>query len=385
MKILHINVCYITDKFYETFYENLLLKGLEQTIYVPYKKDNYKSEDLDRLKKHKKDIKIIASPIKTLADRVLYHAKIEKYFNDLEKKSNYFEKIDVIHAHSLFSDGGVAYYANKKYNIPFIVAVRTTDTDYYLKYMFFLKPFMKKIFEKASKIVFISPNLQKKVLNIITDAKLKEVIKEKSIIIPNGIDKFWIENNYVKTSNSFPQIKLIQVGRLTKRKNQKLTLLSVSNLLSKNYNVSVDFVGDGEDYKKLKALSRKLKIEDKVKFYGYIEDKNVLLELYRKSDIFVLPSHTETFGISYIEAMSQGLPVIYTKNQGIDEYYKEFEVGCHVNSYSVSELCDGILKIVEKYNEISKTCSRESLKYDWDNIANQYLFIYNEIIFNKIK
>jgi L-malate glycosyltransferase len=380
MEVLHINVAYICDKFYETFYDHLLLEGIQQTVYVPYKKADYENVDLDSIINRRNDLNVIASPIKTTIDRLFYFTKINKYFNDIETKSNHFEGIELIHAHSLFSDGGVAYYASEKYNIPFVVAIRTADTEFFLKYMKYLKPFMVKILTQAKKIIFINPNLKKQIMGIITDENLKMQVDSKSDIIPNGIDRFWIENRFKKTDRSYSKIKLLHVGRLIKRKNQKLTLLTTADLVKRGYDVNVDIIGAGKDLKQLIALSKKLKIQDRVVFHGYIQDKQYLLKLYRSSDYFLLPSYTETFGIAYIEAMSQGLPVIYSKNQGIDGYFKELEVGCSVNSNSFNDMSDAILRIRERYDEISKRSHQKSMEFDWQEIAQAYYEVYENSV-----
>jgi glycosyltransferase involved in cell wall biosynthesis len=63
--------------------------------------------------------------------------------------------------------------------------------------------------------------------------------------------------------------------------------------------------------------------------------KEKLLNNYRNSDIFIMPSYNETFGLVYIEAMSQGLPIIYTQNEGVDGYFKEGSVGYSVKTLMI--------------------------------------------------
>ncbi|WP_307345103.1 glycosyltransferase family 4 protein [Metabacillus malikii] len=385
MRILHLNVAGIVDKFYDTFFEHLRKSGnIDQIEYIAYKPGENKKEELDRFQNYHENIKVILSPIKRSIYRVMYFLKIRKYFLDIEGKINSIKSIDVLHAHSLFSDGGVAYYLKKKYNIPYVVAVRITDVDVFLKYFFHLRPFMKKILLNASKIIFLSPNIKKSIIDNLGNDAIKNNIIGKSEIIPNAVDNFWLKNHYYKEDNLQPELNLIQVGKLNKGKNPKTTILAVSELVNRGYDVKVDFVGEGQELNNLKKLVHELNLEDNVKFHGFIKDKSVLMNLYRKANFFILPSYFETFGISYIEAMSQGLPVIYSRNQGIDGYFEEGEVGVSINPSSQSEICDAVLHLQKSYNDISKRCTSNALSFDWEDLSIKYIEIYSKIIKDKL-
>lgn len=92
-----------------------------------------------------------------------------------------------------------------------------------------------------------------------------------------------------------------------------------------------------------------------------------------ENDLFVMPSHSETFGLVYLEALSQGLPVLYTKGQGIDGVFTA-SVGEAVNSRSVSSIGDGIKKIIQKYDSYKSIDDMSG--YSWFSIAKKYKQIY---------
>ena len=69
--------------------------------------------------------------------------------------------------------------------------------------------------------------------------------------------------------------------------------------------------------------------------------------------IFILPSIHETFGLVYAEALSQGLPIIYTRGQGFDGHFEEGEVGYSVDCYDYEEISNKVLEIITKYETIS--------------------------------
>ena len=101
--------------------------------------------------------------------------------------------------------------------------------------------------------------------------------------------------------------------------------------------------------------------------------------MYRKSDIFIMPSYNETFGLVYLEAMSQGLPIIYTKREGIDGYFKEETVGYSVNPKDINDIAGKIEMIIHNYNRISKNCYNLVDNFSWDKISKIYHDTYTSI------
>ena len=77
--------------------------------------------------------------------------------------------------------------------------------------------------------------------------------------------------------------------------------------------------------------------------------------------------------------MSQGVPVIYTKGQGIDGYFKDGEVGYSVNPKDISDIVKKIKIIIYNYNNISKNCYNLVEKFSWDKIAKIYYNIYKSL------
>jgi glycosyltransferase involved in cell wall biosynthesis len=101
-----------------------------------------------------------------------------------------------------------------------------------------------------------------------------------------------------------------------------------------------------------------------------------LIEIYSSQDISVMPSFYESFGLVYAEAMSQGLPVIYTKGQGFDGQFPEGYIGYHVDADSSQNISNGILSVVENYGEISNRCPEASKifhRYEYQMNTNLYI------------
>jgi len=161
-------------------------EGVPQIVYHPLRDNGKVGRNLIKFKNDKSEI--IYSPILDYTDRALYRKKIYKILRDIETRVD-LSKVTFIHAHTLYSDGGVAFLLNKKYNIPYVVAIRNTDINYFIKYLFWERAFGNKILQKAEANIFISKSYWKSLNNPI-DLK----ISNKSVVIPNGVDPFWLEN-----------------------------------------------------------------------------------------------------------------------------------------------------------------------------------------------
>ena len=93
-----------------------------------------------------------------------------------------------------------------------------------------------------------------------------------------------------------------------------------------------------------------------------------------------MPSFLETFGRVYAEAMTQGVPVIYTRGQGFDKNFPEGTVGYSVKADDVEEITDAVNKILNNYAEISKNCIENSCIFNWNDIAEQLDKLYSDSV-----
>lgn len=92
-----------------------------------------------------------------------------------------------------------------------------------------------------------------------------------------------------------------------------------------------------------------------------------------------MPSFYESFGLVYAEAMSQGLPVVYTRGQGFDQWFPDGEVGWSVDPNRPNEIVNAILKITEDYKRYKENALRGSNRFNWTRIVVEYLEIYKSV------
>lgn len=309
-----------------------------------------------------------------IVDRLLYFGKQRFLIRDI-KARKLAEGADIIHAHTLFSAGFAAYRLKVAYGIPYIVAVRNTDVNVFFHYMIHLRRLGVKVMEHASAVIFISPAYKYDVLHKYVPKRLRETIKEKSLVIPNGIDDFFLSNLPAQPKAiDHNELKLVYVGEISRNKNILTTLTACKILRKRGYNPTIKVVG------KIANACLKRVVHNQFVDYHPHCGKEEVLDYYRQSDIFVMPSLKETFGLVYVEALSQGLPIIYSKGQGIDGYFPEGYVGYHVKSTSAEGIANSIELIYNDYDKLSARAIESSRHFSWARISGLYETLYKQII-----
>lgn len=309
-------------------------------------------------------------------DRLLFKHKEKKVWAVF--KQLYSNNLpEIIHAHSLFSNGYIAYLANREFGIPYIVAVRNTDINVFFRKRPYLRSLGLKILNSAAKIVFISPSYEKILINHYLDSNCRAAVKAKSVVIPNGIADIFLKNQPVDFDNRgmSNDLKVLQVGDINENKNQIAVAIALDNLRKKGKKVSFKVVG------KIKNS----RIESQLRKYDFVTLSNPvshdkLIEYYRAADVFAMPSKYETFGLVYAEAMSQGLPVVYTKGQGFDGWAANGTVGMVVEYGNIDDLSYALEYCADNKGMMSESILELSKTFSWSRISDKYFELYNDIL-----
>ena len=197
-------------------------------------------------------------------------------------------------------------------------------------------------------------------------------------VIPNGIDDFWHQNRSpkkVKNNELNDKWRIITVGKICQRKNQVTVADAIEEMKKEGMNIEYEIIGKKEDTKLVDIIKEKSFVEIKD-----FMPKEQLINEYRNNDLFVLASTNETFGLVYAEAMTQGLPVIYTRGQGFDEQFEEGTVGYAVACDSVDEIKTGIISVMKNYDSLSKSCFELSKRFNWNDVAENLKEEYRKCI-----
>lgn len=284
------------------------------------------------------------------------------------------EKFDVIHAHDWLSFGAglVAKEATGK---PLVVHVHATEFDrgggninqevYRLE---------KEGMEKADKVVAVS-NYTKK---IITDHY--GIPAEKIEVVHNGID-FSEKKNLPKKIHKLKERGkkiVLFVGRLTIQKGPDYFVKAAKRVC--NFSGDFYFVisGSGDMEEQLMKEVARLGISDKVIFTGFLRGEE-LKKVYQEADLFVMPSVSEPFGLTPLESIINGTPVLLSKQSGVSEVLSH---ALKIDFWDVDDLAGKILSFLN-YEPLSscliKHGREEVEKITWDAAANKCLSIYEKL------
>ncbi len=313
-------------------------------------------------------VRIIYSDCLNYPDKVFFFFKTHKIARIIEQLVD-LSKVDCILAGTVYSDGVVAFLLHQKYKIPFSVAVRETDVTYQMRYRPYLNGYMKQLLNQAERVIFLSPTYKRYFKKFGMD-------QEKYTVIPNAVNDFWFQNPPQDRVIHNP-VSLVFIGEISKRKNVGTVISTIAELNKRSIETEFHIVGSGDEEGNCRALAKRLGIEKQVFFHGWQNRMDKIKMFYDQADIFIMLSHRETFGTVYIEAMSQGLPVLYTKGQGIDGYFEEGRVGYACDSTDVDDAADIVMKILDSYPAMSHNCVKESQVFKWDVVAKQYLAVIN--------
>lgn len=369
MKILHINSYFSTSGLFSQLYNRQINEGHNLSVYVPIA-DNFANDRLSV----SGDYTTVVRPFKGY-DRFIFHLKHYKILNDLKQRYHHHH-FDIIHAHSLFSNGWLAYHFAKSKNIPYIVAVRNADIRTFFRYMPWLRPIGIKILKNAQKIIFISRNSYQEVLHKYIPMNFQDDFIQKTIILPNGIDQYWHDHTvYQPRQLSDKTLNIVSTGKVMGLKRFPQLAQMVKAYQDQIGPAHLHIIGPDWNTHIVNKLTRM----SQVTYHGPMK-KEELKAFYRNMDVFALLSSPETFGLVYVEAMSQGLPVIYTRGEGFDSFFENGSVGMSVDKTDVQGFIDALIYIQKNYDNIRKNLPEKIKYFNWDHIHREYLKLYQKIL-----
>ena len=299
--------------------------------------------------------------------------------------SNFVCKFDVIHLNNLWNFPAlIAWYSAQKFGIPLIISPRGSIYKWSLSQGYTHKRIALMLYQKKM--------LKQAALIHVTDLSEMDALKDlgistKHLVIPNGIN--WSQGvsdsecaDCVLRSNIYSdRRKILFVGRIHMKKGLDLLITAFSELFEIFPEWDLHIVGSIEDNDNyimyLKKLINESAGSGRIFFHGELIglEKN---KFYRNSNLFVLPSHSENFGISVAEAMVNSLPVITTNNTP----WKELDIinaGWSID-LSKDNLKNALNHALSLDNETLKSMGENGKayvkRYDWQILSGQYNDMY---------
>ncbi|MAB85437.1 MAG: N-acetyl-alpha-D-glucosaminyl L-malate synthase BshA [Cryomorphaceae bacterium] len=292
------------------------------------------------------------------------------------------EKLDVLHVHYAIPHAYAAYMATqilKDQNIiiPFITTLHGTDITLVGKNPAY-KPAVSFSINHSSYVTAVSESLKKDTEDLFDVKNLIEVIP--NFVNLKGYDRktkdkrqYFAKDNetiFCHVSNFRPVKRVLDVIKVFKKvQDQRNSILIM--------------VGDGPDRNIAEKLSRDLGIWDKVIFRGKTYDVQSMLGI---SDIFLLPSSTESFGLSALEAMASHVPVIASNVGGLSEVVDHNKNGFLENIGDVESMAEDALSLIdskEKMINFSKSAREKAESFSMNEISQRYLELYQKLIDEK--
>lgn len=283
------------------------------------------------------------------------------------------EDYSVIWAHVASPAGYHALMLGKKYNIPVVITEHMgpfplpawTRSGR-------LAPTILSTYRGASCVVSVSSDLAK---------KIAQHAGIQSDIIPNPIREEFFTSKQRQTNNPSAPFEILAVARLTHVKGIDLLLRAMQLLSARgDKDIHLTIVGDGPLREDLRTLTSTLCISEKVTWAGP-QPPNMIVNFMKESDLFVLPSRSETFGVACGEAQAVGLPVVTTKCGGPEDIVCE-NTGEVAETEDPIDLADKLAKARREYSKYDPIFIRRNAEkmFSEKSIAFAYKALFQRII-----
>lgn len=227
--------------------------------------------------------------------------------------------------------------------------------------------------EMADTIITVSDYTKKNIVQHYSISPEKIIVIYNGIFSENKIDRV----DFAATPHSIHTVLFL--GRVTEQKGPYYFLKAAEKILKIRKDVEFIIAGDGDQLTSMIEMVARMGISHHIHFTGFL-DRDHVERIFQKSVVYVMPSVSEPFGISCLEAVSYNVPVIISKQSGITEILKN---SFTVDYWDVDLLASHILALLE-YPAIKKEmvphAKKELTKFTWDYAAKNIMQVYDRIL-----
>jgi L-malate glycosyltransferase len=305
--------------------------------------------------------------LKIIPKKIFTKRQIEKQFNNIES---------ILSDEKFAPDIAIGHWENPQIQLLTIIkekwSIKTSLVFHGLvylnqkRYLSYLKDMINSLDVIGARSKAIA-NQVKSILNL----------KDDPFICNSGMpDRYFnIDENLVTLINNKKTDSYLFVGRLIKRKNVKTILLALNDIYI-NENFVFNIIGDGGEKDNLFSITSNLQSAKNINFAGY-RNREEVIQFMSMTEVFIMISDNETFGLVYIEAMSQGCIVIASKDGGMDGIIKNGINGFLCEQGNKNELvhvCNIIRNMPkEEKKQIALNAIKTAYKFSDSNVAKDYL------------
>ena len=308
--------------------------------------------------------------------------EVQKSYCDYVEKYLQNHQPDLVHAHDwLTYEAGIL--AKKEHGTPLIAHVHATEFD--RAGMHSGNPLIHEIEYEglmlADRIIAVSEST-KRIIH-----EKYQIPLGKIDVVYNSLDENYKKGDYILNQSTYRYIERLKstghiivstVGRFTIQKGLSNLLQAAKLAISKNPKLVFIFAGDGEERNELINMSAELGISKNVIFTGFIRGTR-LRDIYALSDIFVMSSVSEPFGLTALEAAHHGDVLILTNQSGVSEIIWS---ALKYDFWDQKKLADEILAVANNpalLTSLRDNVKNEYLRISWEKVAKKCLKIYNKV------
>ncbi|NNL82318.1 MAG: N-acetyl-alpha-D-glucosaminyl L-malate synthase BshA [Winogradskyella sp.] len=288
--------------------------------------------------------------------------------------------IDLLHVHYAIPHAYAAYMAKQMLKaegilIPIVTTLHGTDITLVGSHPFY-KPAVTFSINKSDAVTSVSKNLKQ-------DTERLFDIKKQIHVVPNFID---LEKHRNKFSDCQRQMMAEDHERIIthisnfREVKQIPDVIKVFSNVQKQIPAKLMMVGEGPEKEQAEKLVEELGLSEKVIFFG---NSNEIDRILSFSDLFLLPSKTESFGLAALEAMASGVPVISTNTGGLPEVNKHGFSGFLSKVNDIEDMTTNAIKILKNVSDLTMfkaNAIKQAQQYDIHQIVPQYESIYQDTL-----
>ncbi|HEY9113882.1 MAG TPA: glycosyltransferase family 4 protein [Bacteroidales bacterium] len=282
------------------------------------------------------------------------------------------EDFDVIHAHDwLCYPAGVA--AKKSSGKPLVVHMHATEFDRTGENVNQVVYDMEREgMEAADRVITVS-NMTRKIV-----IEKYGINPDKVITVYNAVDQN-IQKDFTEVKKNVKEKVVTFLGRITYQKGPEYFIEAANKVLKRDPNVRFVMAGSGDMMNRMVVRVAKLKIADKFHFTGFLKGDDVD-NMFAMSDVFVMPSISEPFGIVPLEAMRTNVPVVISKQSGVAEILQHAQ---KIDFWDVDAMADSIYGLChyDALSEMFKKYGKEEVEnLKWENAALKIKEVYEPLV-----
>jgi glycosyltransferase involved in cell wall biosynthesis len=290
--------------------------------------------------------------------------------DSLNKFSKSFGQVNVIHAHVSYPAGYIAMILSKKLNIPYVITEHMGPFPFpsFISKDGSISDKISRPLKNAERIIAVSPALAKRISSF--NLPLPHYIPN---VVNDDFFKEW-------SSSSVSPFVFFTLATLSPEKGITDLLSAIASLVEKQKKVLFRIGGGGEWLSYYSNLSKEMKIDNYIQWLGVL-NREQAREEYQNCNAFVLPSHHETFGVVYAEAIACGKPIIATRCGGPECIVNESN-GLLVNVSAPHDLSDKMLYMINNYSNYNSSVIRKGFEDNFSKkaVITQIVNIYKEIL-----